>query len=61
MSKDKIEIETLEDTALIHLLETRLANELFKQDNKNYQIARYLLDLIEVLVESLEEDGDADG
>lgn len=57
----RLDIESVTDTQLIYLLEQRVAQELFKSsDDKNYQIARYLIDLIEVMVDSMDESDNDD-
>lgn len=56
---DRITIEQefelkISDDKLVHILEQKLAQELFKKEDKDYRLIRYTIDLIEVIVE--EED-----
>lgn len=56
---EHLKIETVTDHQLVYLLEQRVAEELFKPiDDKNYQLVRYMIDLIEVITDSMEDDDD---
>lgn len=53
---EHLKIETVTDHQLVYLLEQRVAEELFKPiDDKNYQLVRYM---IEVITDSMEDDDD---
>lgn len=53
-----MEISIMTDKQIIDILEQRCAQELFKTGKKNFMLARYCIDMIEVLVDNMKEEED---